>query len=297
MKSYCTFALTLLNLIAFTSLNAQDCPPINYMKDGSCIIVEYTSHEEASEAATAPAETLVVSDSQGNDGVYIAQMMADDDTKVVFSQAGNCGMSNYEGAVQGTFQFTQSGLTCTYGASGSVLPVEFTHFDAEKRNNHIQLTWGTSNEVENDGFSIERSNDGKKFEEMGFIVGEGYSTSQINYAFTDRAPQSGKNYYRLKQIDFNGNLTYSKIRVVELDSESRITINYDFGSEQVIFVTKKPMSKIEIFDMSGNRLLEVNDEFDAGENTLNVQNLVAGNYVLVATDNAGALSTNRFIKI
>lgn len=296
MKSIWYLTLTLINVFAINAITAQDCPPVNAMRDGSCFTVEYATVEEAANAVAAPAETVIVSDSPHSDGLYIAQMRSGE-TTVIFSQAGTCGYGGYDGAVQGTFTFTHLGQSCSYGELGFVLPVEFSYFEADKKNNFVALTWGTATEIENDGFGIERSADGKIYEEIGFVVGEGNSNTEINYAFTDRAPLSGVNYYRLKQIDYNGAYSYSSIKVVELRKDTKLDINYDLGSENLIFRTENELSNVSIFDMSGNKLIESKDQYQIGENRLNVQNLVAGNYVLIATDKKGNVSSNRFIKI
>ncbi len=296
MKSNCLLLTTLIVTIAFNLSTAQDCPPINAMKDATCMIVEYASQEEADLAVAHPAETVIVSDAEGSNGLYIAQMMGEG-SNVIFSRAGVCGYDNYNSSVVGTFQFTHSGLTCTYGTSGQLLPVEFSYFNGNHSNNKVLLEWGTATEVENDGFYIERSADGKNFEDLGFVVGEGNTTEKINYAFSDRAPLSGVNYYRLRQMDFNGASNYSSTIIVEVREERDVKVNYDFASEELILTADEELSKIEIYDMTGNRLLELNQQFNVGENRINVRSFSAGNYVIIASDSKGNASTDRFVKI
>ena len=296
MKSIAILIVTLINIFIINSISAQDCPAVNYMKNGSCFIVEYNSEEEALNAVSAPAETVIVTNSPLSDGIYIAQMMAEGN-KVIFSQSGVCPYDNYEGAVVGTFQFTHTGLTCTYGTSGLLLPVEFAYFKGSSVNEQAFLEWGTATEIENDGFEIARSSDGKNFEKIGYINGEGNSNSEINYVFTDRNPSAGINYYRLKQVDYNGEYAYSDIVIVEIKEERTVDINYELGSESLILTADNEISKVEIYNMAGSRLMEVNDSFGIGENRINIQSLISGNYVLVATDFNGITNTKRFIKL
>ena len=91
------------------------------------------------------------------------------------------------------------------------LPVEIINFNATSDNDHIDLTWSTASENNNDYFTIEKSNDGINFESLANIDGAGNSNTLINYSYIDKNPFEGLNYYRLKQTDFNGNFIYSNV--------------------------------------------------------------------------------------
>ncbi len=102
----------------------------------------------------------------------------------------------------------------------SPLPVELLSFTAKKRDaNVIQLDWQTSSETNNLGFVVEKSNTGIHWEELAFIDGAGNSQDPKSYQTLDRDPFVGQNYYRLKQIDFEGSFEYSDIRVVNYEKE------------------------------------------------------------------------------
>ena len=92
----------------------------------------------------------------------------------------------------------------------AVMPVELTSFTAAASGNKIILNWVTVTEIGNHGFDIERMNSGKIWNKIGFVNGAGNSNSTKNYSFTDANPLSGKNIYRLKQIDKDGKFTYSQ---------------------------------------------------------------------------------------
>ena len=105
------------------------------------------------------------------------------------------------------------------------VPVELISFIAEVQNEKVVLSWSTATETNNNGFEIQRSNNGKSFATIGFVPGNGTTVKPNNYSYVDE-DQSGKLYYRLKQIDYNGTYSYSKI--VSVDA---ITLN-DFILEQ-----------------------------------------------------------------
>jgi hypothetical protein len=101
-------------------------------------------------------------------------------------------------------------------SSSSSLPVELTSFQAKEKSNLVELTWQTATEKNNEGFNIERSLDGKNWESISFVQGNGTTQDVQDYTFIDETPLSGTNYYRLKQIDYDGKFEYSMIETVEL---------------------------------------------------------------------------------
>jgi endonuclease I len=108
--------------------------------------------------------------------------------------------------------------TTTYlTGSGVTLPVELTLFEAKKYNDDVLLSWHTASEINNKGFTIERSADGISWADAGFVKGNGTTSRNINYQFADRmAFTSGVEVlsYRLRQVDYNGQTAYSRVVVV-----------------------------------------------------------------------------------
>lgn len=122
----------------------------------------------------------------------------------------------------------QFSLFFTYFTSGNTaLPIELINFNAFAANGRVDLKWATAAEKNNDFFTIERSIDGHNFEKILTLPGAGNSVVVRNYSASDNNPVKGKAYYRLKQTDFNGEFSYSEIRMVNYDdaqTESHITI-------------------------------------------------------------------------
>lgn len=135
----------------------------------------------------------------------------------------NCGAISYNsGLINDGFQHFES----------SPLPVELTFFRAEIIEGKTVLTWQTSSEENNSGFEVERSTDGENFETIGLIEGNGTTLEVQNYTYIDNDPLDGINYYRLKQIDFDGMFEYSDLVNVELEkgtSENKIVQNPVFN--------------------------------------------------------------------
>jgi uncharacterized delta-60 repeat protein len=99
--------------------------------------------------------------------------------------------------------------------SSSILPVTWSHFEVKPKEQAALLTWGTSAELNNRGFNIEHSADGRNWKTIGFVSGHGNSSAPKEYKYLDEKPQQGANYYRLRQEDFNGRTKYSPIRHLE----------------------------------------------------------------------------------
>jgi Secretion system C-terminal sorting domain len=96
-------------------------------------------------------------------------------------------------------------------ANDVALGVSLTSFDAQlTANNSVMLNWQTESEKDNSGFEIQRSVDAKDWQKIGFVKGKGQTNVGFDYNFEDKAPLS-INYYRLKQIDFDGASSYSNI--------------------------------------------------------------------------------------
>jgi hypothetical protein len=82
-------------------------------------------------------------------------------------------------------------------------------------NDLVDLTWKTAQEISNNYFVVEKSRDLEQFIEVGKIEGAGDSKEEHKYSLTDSEPFYGKSYYRLKQVDFDGNSTYSQVKMID----------------------------------------------------------------------------------
>ena len=110
--------------------------------------------------------------------------------------------SIYGYAIAGT------GATLTLVDTTAVLPVQMSYFNYSLSNNNVALQWQTEFEINNSGFSIERSNAGSAWERIGFVEGKGTKPTPSTYQYPDNSLGKGIYTYRLKQIDYNGNFLY-----------------------------------------------------------------------------------------
>lgn len=133
---------------------------------------------------------------------------------------GNPSRDNgFEGTIDDSRMYnrelTAAEVTTIYNLGGT-FPVEFSDFEVslDLDNGAVDLDWATASELNNDYFTIERSVDARIFEPLGNVNGNGTSTELHTYEFKDVAPFIGENYYRLKQVDIDGQFSYSPTRSV-----------------------------------------------------------------------------------
>ena len=105
-----------------------------------------------------------------------------------------------------------------------VLPVYWAGFAATLQNNNSMLpTWSISQQINNIGFNIQRSKDGETWENIGFQVNNP-DESSLTYSYTDASPKFGINYYRIQEVDLDGNFSYSIIKTVTLSGNNTVSI-------------------------------------------------------------------------
>jgi|GEM_PF-3407900 len=144
----------------------------------------------------------------------------------------------------------------------SSLPIELAGFRANKLNDEVELTWQTASETENEGFAIERSVNGAIWHELGFVPGHGTTLEPQHYHFLDEKPLPGLNYYRLRQMDLNGEQSYSGMVSVAFDGkDSRFSLFPNpawEGIATLLFQSEEPWSEgiLEVFDQIGKLILQ-----------------------------------------
>jgi len=179
---------------------------------------------------------------------------------------------------------TQLNITVDYNAP---IPVELTGFNANIAGESVMLAWATATETNNKGFEVERSTDNFNFESITFIDGNGTTSEKHNYSYRDHNVVSGKYYYRLKQIDFDGTAHYSDIVEVEfMPVEFSLGQNYPnpFNPSTQIKFALPVASKVKLtlYNMLGQEVMTlVNEKMNLGlhEVKLNASRLSSGVYI------------------
>lgn len=167
------------------------------------------------------------------------------------------------------------------------LPLELVSFTGENQEGNVVLKWITGSETNNEYFVVERSEDGNDFEKLGKVKGSGSSTVAREYSYTDPYPFTEKTYYRLKQVDYDGNYTYSNVVTVTVDELNNLRINIYPNPASTflnceLYSKEQGMVNIEVKDVFGNTVTEKQIKTAHGSNKqkLDIDFLVQGIYFL-----------------
>lgn len=192
------------------------------------------------------------------------------------------GSGSYRVQVTYTDQFySPISYSNTYVYNENPLPVTLVNFNAKKTPNGNLIFWSTTSETNNAGFEVERSNDAKDFTLIARIDGKGNSKATVSYQFTDANPPVD-NYYRLKQTDYDGTTTYS--RIIHLQSETAILKAYpNPAREEFVLESSDSKSPVSIYNIAGQKILE---KPGAAQQTFKTDQMNRGTYIIqVGTKN------------
>lgn len=181
------------------------------------------------------------------------------------------------------FNFTDGGaMDC------SILPVELLEFNASKQGDGVLVDWTTLSELNCDRFEVLKSYDAGIWKNIGMVKGAGNSSSPIRYNHYDNEPLTQTTYYRLKQVDYDGQLSYSGIVAVSPDGIiplKDLKASYDHISDQIIvsFVSPPGMDyQLSLSGISGYNALHINGRADFAKTivTLPASELKNGMYFI-----------------
>lgn len=220
-------------------------------------------------------------------------------------------LSGNNGSINGINYSQITGITSFSGGSGAValtpdpgLPVELTTFKGWNEKTSNVLQWMTETELNNDRFEIERSiNPQEGFVKIATVDGAGTSNQTLSYLFEDQNPMLGVNYYRLRQIDFDGTYTYSNIIAIEVEgtkgkqmffpNPTSAIVNYQLDASQ------EEMLSITIMDILGKTLYQTNYQITLGINTtsIDLSDYTSGTYIVKIQNNQGkVIATEKIVK-
>jgi len=131
--------------------------------------------------------------------------------------AGNSVWSTNDGNITGPGTLDQN-------SSNGTLPVELISFTAQIESQQLNVYWATASELNFDHFNLERSSDGRKFELLATIQGNGTTKERHNYSYIDESPIIGVSYYRLQSVDFDGYTETFKVVSINFESEKEIVL-------------------------------------------------------------------------
>lgn len=173
----------------------------------------------------------------------------------------------------------------------SPLPVELLSFTGKNKDHVNELSWSTASEKNNDHFEIEKSEDGTFFTSIGVVPGNGNKTCLSEYGFSDRNIKPGLAYYRLKQVDYDGNFKFSEKIAIDFNSNDFDFVSFAMMQNkiegQLMFDSKCSASlSLMICDIQGRKIYDKKINIELGQQFVNVdfEGPLSGVYFLQVTD-------------
>ena len=135
------------------------------------------------------------------------------------------------------------------------LPIELVMFEAAIINkNRVEINWKTATEINNDFFTIEKSQDARNWVFVDEIIGAGNSNTVNKYHGIDESPYQGTSYYRLKQTDFDGKHSYSDPVVVHNNGNEIIIYPNPVKDQLMVQIEDLPSSDVRLVDETGRSI-------------------------------------------
>lgn len=207
---------------------------------------------------------------------------------------------NTNGAWAGGSNTVEQTFSGTFDITGCVpLPVELINFSAKKQRETIELAWSTASEENNSHFEVEYSTNGRDFQLVDKVNGNGTTAEIQTYQFTHTDAAAGKNYYRLRQVDFDGAFEYSSVVVVTMRTDAVIEIRPTVVASYVQVVLEEGLTTdvdLQIVDITGQQLQTGMIAKGTSQIDLNVDELSKGAY-FIQFNVAGEVITRRFVKM
>jgi hypothetical protein len=160
----------------------------------------------------------------------------------------------------------------------SALPVILSSFKVTTLNQQNNLVWTTTSESNNSFFEIHRASDAMNFEPVGAVDGNGTSQRPEQYQFTDQSPKAGLNYYRLKQVDFDGTFEYSRIIRAVNDGRAELTVKSFPESKELVVSGLNSAANYKLVNMNGSVIKT--GELLQSDKVISHKNVVQGIYIL-----------------
>ncbi len=182
-----------------------------------------------------------------------------------------------------------------------ILPVELSQFDAAAVNDHVDVDWTTGSELNSAWFNVQRSPDAETFTTVGRVTAAGHSNSPIDYYFKDGSPLPGLSYYRLEQVDVNGDTELSHMVPVFFRGNGGMQVYPNPAKEELnlsIELATSGYYEWSVLDASGRAVIKGGSAFEAGPQlaAISLRVLESGSYQVVLRRAGAEVARARFVK-
>jgi hypothetical protein len=201
--------------------------------------------------------------------------------------------------------FSGGGVAVRVSPDIIVLPVTLLYFTGSMVEDQVHLNWETASELNNDYFIVEKSSDASNWTNIGSVKGHGTTNTPNKYQLIDGQPFNGKNYYRLRQVDFDGKVSYSRVIVIEVnntktyDNSFTVLPNPTSGPVVATIVSNTDQNvNMRILDVSGRLMGNKDIALVKGVNQLKLDltKYPAATYILSYKDSNGQDMNAKVVK-
>jgi hypothetical protein len=168
-------------------------------------------------------------------------------------------------------------------SSCNVLPIELVYFNVNCSGKDVLISFATASEINNDFFSIEESDNAVDWHVVKKIKAKGNTNTLSEYEYDHPFNSNKTAYYRLKQTDFDGSFSYSKISIINCeDMFSDIVILPNPATNTILINGITTNTEVAIYGLTGKLLVAKN--LDAIHHQIDVSNLPNGTYLIQFTN-------------
>ena len=194
---------------------------------------------------------------------------------------GTFATVNYTNSNSAFWRTDYNATDITLRYAGVVAPISLVDFEAKADRKNITLKWSTAIEVNNEGFELQKSVDGKLWKKLGWVSGQnGNSSTTQEYEFIDKKPSIGINYYKMIQIDLDGTRTEYQTVMAEF-----IDVDFAFNTYPNpvrgilnIETAGNNVNRLNIYNISGEMVKTI----EANSSVIDMSDLSSGQYWIEA---------------
>ncbi|HRI21584.1 MAG TPA: T9SS type A sorting domain-containing protein, partial [Panacibacter sp.] len=182
-----------------------------------------------------------------------------------------------------------------YNGGDAILPISYNKFTATQNKASITLNWQTATEVNNSYFAVERSSNAVNYTSVAQVSSVETNAAINDYAYTDKLPLAGNNYYRLKQVDKDGKYSYSKTISINYIKPGSVQLYPNPAKDKLTVkgLNGANTSSIAVLNIQGKQLLQFSAK--AATYSFSIGSLAPGTYMVRVKDDNG-IATEKFVK-
>jgi hypothetical protein len=204
------------------------------------------------------------------------------------------GVDKFSGGIDGALSIpgvaSKTTGTSPLGFNTSIniiLPVKFTGFNLARQNNNVLVEWTTADEVNNSYYEVQRSENGNDWNTIANINAAGSTMTTHSYSYTDKNVMAKIVYYRIRQVDINGEFVYTAVRMIKSENTSSgIKVNSSSSNSIYVHFPEQVKTDVMVRITSSNGQIVSQKTFDepVGQVVMPAQNAMKGIYIVTVTN-------------